>query len=145
MTAQNILASKLENWIISQPGAQHLNIKVNATLEEKVYFTPPLGLKKRLKISFTDNFKTELLFHIKKKGTLKSLKDLSASAVVDNLKTKEDIAKLEIPISLIANLVKEFENDWSSRFYRNNINCRKDHKWKNMKFKPHSTELTQQF
>ena len=143
MTAQNILARKLKNWIISQPGAEHLNIKANAFLEEQVYFTPPLGSKKSLKISFTDNYKTEVLFHIKKRTTMKSLKDLSVSAVVDNLKTKEDIAKLEIPISLIANLVKEFGDDWSSRFYRNNISCCKRHSEGISKFNPrcsHSTD-----
>jgi len=143
-STQNFMASTLENWISSQPGAEHLNIKANAILEEKVFFTPPLGSKKSLKISFTDNFKTEVLFHIKKRTTLKSLKDLCSSAVVDNLKTKEDIDKLEIPISLIDNLVQEFGNDWSSRYHRNNINCCKGHKGGIRKFIPNSTDLVPQ-
>jgi len=136
---QSILARSLINWVHSHPGAEQLNIKANVTFEEKVFFTPPLGSKKSLNILFSDNFKTEVLFHIKKRSTLKTLKHLCSSAVVDNLKKKEDIIKLEIPISLISNLVKEFGNDWSPKYYRSNINCCKEHVEIIRKFKSQST------
>lgn len=121
MTTQNILSGSLENWVISHPGAEHLNIKANVTIQEKAYFTPPLGSKKSLRISFTDTFKTEVLFYIKKKCNLKSLKNIGAAAVVDHLEDTKDIAELEIPTSLIGNLVTQFNDDWTPKFYRNKI------------------------
>ena len=39
MITKNILATSLENWVTSHPGAENLNIKVNITMEEKVYYT----------------------------------------------------------------------------------------------------------
>lgn len=129
MTTQNILARSLENWVMSHPGAEHLNMKATVTIEEKAYFTPPLGSKKSLRVSFADTFQTEVLFYVKKKSNLRNLKNLGAVAVVENLKAKEDIADLEIPIILVANLVKPFNDDWSSKFYRNNIHsCQESRK-----------------
>jgi len=121
MTTKNILERCFQN-------VNFQDIKANVTLEEKIYFPPPLGSEKSLRISFTDVSKTDVVFHMKKKTTMKSLKDLGAAAVVENLKTVEDIGKLEIPTTLAANLVKLFENDWSPKFYRNNLDCCKEHR-----------------
>ena len=124
---EHIAARALEEWITSHDGAEDLGIKAEVKMEEKMYFCPPLGSKKSLKLSFTDKFKTDVIFHIKKKSTMKSLKNLGAEAVANMLEEEEDIAKLEIPLTLIFNLVKAFRNDWSERYYRNNIKCCKDH------------------
>ena len=59
---------------------------------------------------------------------VESLKDLGAAAVVDLIEKEDDIAHLEIPITLVFNLVKQFKNDWSARYYRANINCCRDHR-----------------
>ena len=80
-----------------------------------------MGSKKSLRICLSDAFNTELLFQIKKKSVMKSLKDLGAEVVADSLKWKEDIAELEIPITLILNLLKEFNNDWNPKYHRSNL------------------------
>ena len=61
-STQNILAYSLGEWVASHSGAEFLNIKANVAIEEKVSFSPPLASKKSLKIAFTDNVKTEVVF-----------------------------------------------------------------------------------
>ena len=74
-----------------------------------------------LKVCFSDEFETEVLFHIKKKSSMKTLKDLGAAAVVENMKNEIDIAKLEIPVTLFQDLVQAFRNDFSVKYYKSNI------------------------
>ena len=125
---ERVLSKTLEDWVASHEGAEHLNIKSIVKIEEKMYFTPPLGSKKCLRIWFTDKWNTEVLFHIKMKARMESLKDLAAAKVVESLEKEDDIVQLEIPITLIYNLVKQFRNDWSAKYYRSHVNCCSDHR-----------------
>ena len=118
---EECLAGDLKSWIIARTGLVHFNIKTKVQIEEQSYFTPPFGSKKSLRICLSDTFNTELLFQIKKKSVMKSLKDLGAESVADSLKHKEDIAELEIPITLILNLLKEFNNDWNPKYHKSNL------------------------
>ena len=122
---QQVLARVLEDWVKSHEGAEDLNIGVSVKMEEKVYFTPPLGATKCMRIKFTDKWNTEVVFHIKKKLRMKSLKNIAAAEVVDLIKKREHIKRLEIPTTLNGNLRRQFKNDWSSRYYRKNIKLRK--------------------
>ena len=120
MTTQDILARELDSWMISYPWGKYLHVNTNVTIEEKAYFTPPLGSTRSFRISFSDTFPFELLFYVKKKS--KSLKHLGAAAVFANINTEEDIVKLGIPHSiLVIQLASEFNDVWSTKFYRNNI------------------------
>ena len=118
---EQCLTADLKSWIIARTGLVHFNITAKVQIEEQSYFTPPLGSKKSLRICLSDAFNTELLFHIKKKSVMKSLKDLGAEVVAESLKHKEDIAELEIPITLILNLLKEFNNDWNAKYHNANL------------------------
>ena len=122
---EQVLARVLEDWVKSHEGAEDLNIGVNVKMEEKDYFAPPLGLTKCMRIKFTDKWNTEVIFHIKKKMRMRSLKNIAAAEVVDLIKKRENIKLLEIPTTLNANLSRQFKNDWSSRYYRKNIKLRK--------------------
>ena len=112
-TVEEVLAKALDDWIISNDG--NGNIKSSVKIDEKGYFSPPLGSKKMLNVCFSDKFETEVLFHIEKKSSLKTLKDLGAAAVVENMKNEMDVAKLEIPVTLFYDLVKAFRNDNRSK------------------------------
>ena len=85
------------------------DIKASVKIYEHVDSTLPLG-SKLLTVSFSDNI--QLVFHIRKKVSLKTLKDLGAAAVVDNLRIEIDIEKLKIPVTLFPDLIKSFRNDF---------------------------------
>lgn len=125
-TIQEVIARSLENWVTAYGGAH--DIKATAKIEEKVFFTPPLGSKKSMRISFTDDYKTEIIFHIKKKNIMKSLKEISAGAVAEHLKDEKDISKLEIPTTLFVDLQQGFRNVFGPRHYKSNINCCRQHR-----------------
>ena len=80
----------------------HLTLQVR--LEEKRYFLPPMGMRKTLKLTFNDRFTTQVilllflvspmpplqvLFHVKKKQMLQSLKYLSSVVVAASLAREE--------------------------------------------------------
>jgi len=119
-----IIASRdLEYWARIQPGGDTLNLKIIVNLEEKRYFLPPIGSRKTLRLVFNDRFKTQVLFHARKKMLLKSLRYLAAIAVANQFNKEEGIEKLEteIPKSLIPDVKKAFHNCWTPRFFRTKI------------------------
>ena len=125
---ERVVSKTLEDWVASHEGAENLNIKAAVKMEEKVYFSPPLGTKKCMRVMFADKWNTEVLFRVKKKIGMESMKDLAAGAVADCLEKEDDIVQLEIPMTLIYNLVKQFRNDWSAKYYKSHINCCTDHR-----------------
>ena len=117
----HFLTKELNSWFKSLEGAQHLDLKVSVKIEEKVFFIAPYGSKKKLTILFSDNLKTQIIFHIKKKSNIKSLKELGAEVVMDSLKNDETIIKLGIPRTLTRDLLLASMNDWSPKYYRSHV------------------------
>jgi len=122
---QTIASRDLEYWASIQPGGDTLNLKIIVSLEDKRYFMPPSGSRKTLRLVFNDRFKTQVIFHARKKVLLKSLRDLAAIAVGDHFNKEEGIEKLEteIPKSLIPDVKRAFNNCWTPRFFRTQINA----------------------
>merc|ERR1719186_114445 len=125
---EEVLAKAIDDWIINN--AFTFNIKTTVKIEEKVSFPPPFGAQKNIKMTFSDTFQTEAHFYIKKKSILKSLKELGAGAVVEDMKREMDITKLGIPVTLFPDLLKAFRNDFSVKYHKANINCCLNHKAK---------------
>jgi len=125
---EEVLAKSYEDRIVTQAGPRHLNIQIATKLGEEVYFTPPLGSKKSLRISFTDLYSTVVIFHIKKRSTMKSLKELSSAAVAQHLRRKEDLLHLELPITLYKPVALDLQDGWTPRRYWENIDCCHQHK-----------------
>ena len=99
-----VIASRdLEYWARVQPGGEALNLKIRVLLEEKRYFQPPSGSRKTLRLIFNDRFSTQVLFHVRKKQLLRSLKDLASVAVSDQICTESQIQELwsELPQVLL--------------------------------------------
>ena len=117
----HFLTEDLTSWIRTVEGAPHHLMKISVNILERVYFTEPYGSKKKLIISFGDHLKTQIIFHIKKKSNMKSLKELGAESVMDLLKNDESIIKLGIPRTLTVDLLRASMNDWSPKYYRNHI------------------------
>lgn len=116
-----IIASRdLEYWARVQPGGEALNLKIRVLLEEKRYFQPPSGSRKTLRLIFNDRFSTQVLFHVRKKQLLRSLKDLAAVAVADQICAESQINELscELPQVLLPTVRKAFNNCWTARHFR---------------------------
>lgn len=119
-----IIASRdLEYWARVQPGGEALNLKIRVVLEEKRYFQPPSGSRKTLRLVFNDRFSTQVLFHVRKKQFLRSLKDIATAAVADQINNEGQIDQLlaEIPGILVPNVRKSFRNCWTPRYYRTGL------------------------
>ena len=88
---QDIASKDLENWALIQPGGDTLKLKIKVEMEEKLYLRQvlanasvvksvnpthkQLGNIKTIKLTFSDRYTTQVVFHAKKKA----LKEASAS------------------------------------------------------------------
>jgi len=120
---ETIASRDLEHWARIQPGGDTLNLEIQVKLEEKRYFLPPSGSRKTLRLVFNDRFKTQVLFHARKKELLRSLRELAAVAVADRFSKEEDIENLdkEIPRTVIPDVIAAFNNCWTPRFFRSQV------------------------
>ena len=118
-----IASRDLEYWAKMQPGGDSLNLQIRCLLEEKRYFEPPAGSRKALRLVFNDRFSTQVLFHVRKKMFLKSLRELSAVAVADLVAKEETFSSLgsELPQHLIPEVRRAFHDCWTPRFFRTKL------------------------
>ena len=99
----------------------HLEVEVG--IYDELFFPKPRGHMKRVKITMNDQNSTIVEFCIKKKNTMKSLRDLCLGTLSDIIKDGMCINSMELPGTLIYSLRKEYYNIWASkRFPRFNIN-----------------------
>ena len=70
---------------------------------------------KSLRLIFDDVFKTVVLFNVRRKKVMKSLKTLSAEVVSSNLSCEEDIHRLDIPRGLFKDLESAYADSWRAR------------------------------
>ena len=133
-----VIASKdLENWALIQPGGDTLNLKIKVEMEEKLYLrqilasttvvkpvnptTRQLGSMKAIKLTFSDKYTTQVVFHIKRKKPKKvgSLRQLSALVASDSLKSLGEAAKMAedgfLPGHLVPDLEAAWTNCWTQR------------------------------
>lgn len=119
---ERIAGRDLEFWAAVQPGGDTLNLKIQVRLEEKRYFLPPMGMRKTLKLTFNDRFTTQVLFHVKKKQMLRSLKYMSAVVVAASLAREEGAEVLgrtyQLPRCLVPWVRKAWHNCWTARYFK---------------------------
>ena len=63
-------------------------------------------------------FRSKLRFHIQRRRTMESLKTLAARSVAARVTSEESLTKLELPRSLIRDLVVAHEDPWKTRHER---------------------------
>jgi len=120
--ATEVIANSLEDWINSHEGAEALGIKVRAATEDFL-IQQIFGTKKLLRIHFTDMCRTEVLFFLKRRKVMTSLKDLCAEVVADHLEKVEDVERLEVPATVRDEVLEAWRNDWRLRHYTENVDC----------------------
>ena len=135
---QVIASRDLENWALIQPGGDTLMLKIKVEMEERLYLrqilatstvvkpvnptSRQLGNMKAIKLTFSDRYSTQVVFHIKKKKSKKvrSLRQLAALVVSDSLRSLGEPGKLAqegvLPAHLVHDLEAAWTNCWTQRF-----------------------------
>lgn len=135
---QVIASRDLENWALIQPGGDTLQLKIKVEMEEKLYLrqiltnstvvkpinptTKQLGNMKAIKLTFSDRYSTQVVFHVKRKKAKKaaSLRQLSALAASNSLRSFGDASKMAeegvLPAHLVQDLKDAWTNCWTQRF-----------------------------
>lgn len=118
------------------------DIRVDIEILDQNYF--PLKQTKSLHVTFYDNFKTSLVFFIRRKQVLKSLKDASLQKLSELLKKTEkgSLESIEIPESLKREVLIESSYIWNQRQVSarsiQNFNDRKmfrrDYSWRALQY-----------
>ena len=86
------------------------NLRVRIEILDQDYF--PLKQTKSLHVTFSDNFQTSLIFFIRRKQVLKTLKDASLQKLSQLLKKKQNFESLGLPETLKNDLLNEAQNIW---------------------------------
>jgi len=120
---QQISSTDLEHWALLQPGGDTLNLKIRVELEERGGRSHRhLGTRKAIKLTFNDRYVTQVLFYVRKKRVVSSLRRLAAAAVVEALAEEEDLEELamagELPRDCMPTLHKAWNNCWTARWSR---------------------------
>ena len=100
----SFLSRELEKYLT--PG---INVRLN--IFDQTYFR--MKQTKTLHLSFTDQSKTSLVFLIRRKQVLRSLKDISTQKVTEQMIHTSDSLNLEIPMSLKSDLINEAQTIWN--------------------------------
>ena len=116
------------------------NITVEIEILDQDYF--PLKQTKSLQVTFDDMFKTSLIFFIRRKQVMKSLRVASLQKVSEIIPNRASFQSLEIPVTLKSDLLKESKNIWYEKqnFTRacptlsSRMMFRRDHSWRAMQF-----------
>ena len=78
------------------------------------------GRRKHVVITFhREDYYERFTFNITRK--MLSLKSFAAAEIVNNLKAEEDIYTLELPVTVKDTLVEAFSDDWSAKYYKENV------------------------
>merc|ERR1711936_674386 len=137
---EDICARDLEHWALLQPGGDTLNLQIKVELDEHLCRKVPansrnlqqhppkpghLGTRKAVKLTFNDRFTTQVIFHVRKKRALQSLKELAAVAFVDlhsNPNAGKELAEEGLlPSTLVPDLDSAFSNCWTKRSARSQL------------------------
>jgi len=106
-------SEKLEEWALTQEGGEELQLKVGVIISEKKYYKS--DTLKCLRLIFNDLFKTVVLFNVRKKNVMRTLKMIAAEMISSRLSDEEDVHKLEVPRSLYPDIATAFTDSWRVR------------------------------
>ena len=112
-------SDRLEVWALTQEGGDELELKVEVEISEKIYFFS--DTLKSLRLIFNDMFNTVVLFNVRRKKVMKSLKTLAAEAVSTSLRSEDDIYRLDIPRCLYKNMETAYKDSWRVRFSQSTV------------------------
>merc|ERR1712142_1331029 len=112
-TFEKVAKERLEAWALGEKGGQELQLNVRI-YEDKDYRTSP---QKSLRLVFSDSMCSVVMFGVKKKSVMRSLKTFASEAVSSRLVKRESFDELEIPKSLNDDLLTAFNDVWQNRVY----------------------------
>jgi hypothetical protein len=110
---EKVGSEKLEEWALTQEGGDELELKVGVIISEKKYYES--DSLKFLRLIFNDLFKTVVLFNVRKKNVMKTMKMIAAEMISSRLSDEEDVYKLEVPRSLYPDIAIAFTDSWRVR------------------------------
>ena len=118
---QKMGSKKLEEWALTQEGGNELELKIGVTITEKKYYQTDSLKSLRLdfkRLDFNNMFKTVMvvMFNVKRKKVMKSLKVIAAEAVSSRLSSAEVIDRLEIPRGLLEDVDAAYKDSWRVRY-----------------------------
>ena len=106
-TLSQTIGSLIDRRFLSSPGSE---INVGIDILDQDYF--PLKQTKSLHVTFDDNFKTSLIFFIRRKQVMKSLRATSLQKLSEIIQKRAGLESLEIPLTLKRELLTESRNIW---------------------------------
>ena len=87
-------AVRLEEWALNQPGGEMLQLRVSVDIKDSKYYRQ--DQHKSLRLNFSDLHRTCVMFSVRRKTQLSSLRSLAAARVAGCVARKSHLEELEL-------------------------------------------------
>ena len=104
---------RLEEWSMNQPGGEMLQLRVSVEIKDGKYYMQ--DQHKSLCLNFSDLYKTCVMFNVRRKTQMSSLRSLAAATVVDCVVRKGHLRQLEVPRDVLPDMEEAFDDSWRIR------------------------------
>ena len=121
-TLKRNLETKIVEWLKTYETGTALVYNIDVKIEEIFSFDKDLGGRmKYVSAHFNDGLKTVLAFFVTRSRRLATLRDIACEALADLVKKDEDVENLDIPQSVLDDVVKSSNDPWTERGRRRTL------------------------
>ena len=106
-------SSRLEEWALTQTGGYDLKLRVTVMIYKPDYWRQEN--KRDIFLHFSDAYRTCVIFKVKKKQSMLSLRTLSAQKVSACLRVEDHINKLELPRDVLPAIHESYYDEWINK------------------------------
>ena len=103
-------AVRLEEWAVNQPGGEMLQLRVSVEIKDSKYYRQ--DQHKCLRLNFSDLHRTSVMFSVRRKTQLSSLRSLAAARVAGCVARKSHLEDLELPRDVLPDMKEAFDDSW---------------------------------
>ena len=107
-------AARLEQWAVDQPGGDLLQLRVSLDIKNRHYYRQDQN--KCLWLNFSDLHRTCVVFNVRRKTQMSSLRNLAAAKVAGCVARKGDLDGLEVPRDVTPDMREAFEDSWRVKY-----------------------------
>jgi len=113
----------LEEWAYQQQGGPELQLKININKINRSFTR--FDKHKFFFVHFSDLYRTNVMFDIKRKNGMTSLRTIAARKIAGCILKKEDVKELEIPKVVMPDVEEAFKDSWKVSYIRTSSKKRK--------------------
>ena len=104
---------RLEEWAMIQPGGEILQLRISVDIKDGKNYRQ--DGHKSLCLNFSDLYRTSVMFSVRRKTQMSSLRSLAAARVASRVVRRSHLRQLEVPRDVLPDMEEAFDDSWRIR------------------------------